>query len=477
MGTHAGFQKGLKLRKNSPDGSIPACAGNSRAPAARNRAHPVHPRVCGELGIATPTILAEYGSSPRVRGTPVQRGDKREVRRFIPACAGNSTSNDQTPTPRAVHPRVCGELINAAHADTLNGGSSPRVRGTPSPREPCPRASRFIPACAGNSPDPREWAFASPVHPRVCGELLRSSAVFARLSGSSPRVRGTRAVVGFRARRRRFIPACAGNSQLERTLARLGTVHPRVCGELGMTIAIAIVVAGSSPRVRGTPRRQKQLARVLRFIPACAGNSSAARRDRCSVAVHPRVCGELARGCQHRGCVASVHPRVCGELAVTLAAAAAAIGSSPRVRGTLRPSRTAYQNGRFIPACAGNSRPARRGTPAPPVHPRVCGELTSRSTETVVRTGSSPRVRGTPCLATWPCRGSRFIPACAGNSPASPNTPTSYAVHPRVCGELLRPTALASAHAGSSPRVRGTREVAVRGERHRRFIPACAGNS
>ena len=110
--------------------------------------------------------------------------------------------------------------------------------------------------------------------------------------GSSPRVRGTVDHRGVKYGYDRFIPACAGNS-LSTTGPRVPTpVHPRVCGEQG----------GVLPRVRGMFRREKGLARAgngppactgdVRFIPACAGNSSISARSRAISAVHPHVCGE-----------------------------------------------------------------------------------------------------------------------------------------------------------------------------------------
>ena len=51
-------------------------------------------------------------------------------------------------------------------------------------------------------------------------------------------------------------------------------VHPRVCGELGAVARWSKVGDGSSPRVRGTRLRFEDDAVVVRFIPACAGNSA-----------------------------------------------------------------------------------------------------------------------------------------------------------------------------------------------------------
>ena len=74
------------------------------------------------------------------------------MRRFIPACAGNSSANAKPACWTPVHPRVCGELVRGVVEFRERVGSSPRVRGTPAgdPIEQSDR--RFIPACAGNSP-------------------------------------------------------------------------------------------------------------------------------------------------------------------------------------------------------------------------------------------------------------------------------------------------------------------------------------
>ena len=72
---------------------------------------------------------------------------------------------------QTVHPRACGEHASAGHTNSSSSGSSPRVRGT----RACP--DRGV-----------TWW---PVHPRACGEHLihiRNSCVG---PGSSPRVRGT----------------------------------------------------------------------------------------------------------------------------------------------------------------------------------------------------------------------------------------------------------------------------------------------
>ena len=173
--------------------------------------------------------------------------------RFIPACAGN-TRRSSTPRPAvSVHPRVCGEHQCLSELASLAAGSSPRVRGT----RPWPAASsaraRFIPACAGNTHLFAHFPSLPPVHPRVCGEHDAPLILEKSITGSSPRVRGTRPGCQRRPQDRRFIPACAGNARPFFFFQRL--------------------TYGSSPRVRGSQPLALAGGCSRRFIPACAGNA------------------------------------------------------------------------------------------------------------------------------------------------------------------------------------------------------------
>ena len=204
---------------------------------------------------------------------------------------------------------------------------------------------------------------------RLTGYLL--------LTGSSPRVRGTEPRPRRVQRTQRFIPACAGNSSNCLSPGARATVHPRVCGEQYAALGDLLNTIGSSPRVRGTVLKNQFSELLLRFIPACAGNSLPA--------ILPYS-------------VVSVHPRVCGEQTVRLAQPADFSGSSPRVRGTARAFDNSYFIRRFIPACAGNSLVGPCPVGSQPVHPRVCGEQIPRRAMSQTLSGSSPRVRGTACL-------------------------------------------------------------------------------
>ncbi|ASC07487.1 hypothetical protein S101468_03286 (plasmid) [Acetobacter pasteurianus subsp. pasteurianus] len=174
----------------------------------------------------------------------------------------------------AVHPRVCGEHVR--HQRRMHGprGSSPRVRGTLNSAYPAAMKNRFIPACAGNTLIERISPTPYKVHPRVCGEHLIFGKVFCMAFGSSPRVRGTRAGFSENSRGDRFIPACAGNTKSHAIPASVTSVHPRVCGEHVGDALNNNKNSGSSPRVRGTPFQLGYSQQIPRFIPACAGNTN-----------------------------------------------------------------------------------------------------------------------------------------------------------------------------------------------------------
>ena len=291
---------------------IPACAGNARRSALRCTAPSVHPRVCGERILRNYQKNGVTGSSPRVRGTRRWPGLHQVSQRFIPACAGNAHSPHDESDQNAVHPRVCGERISSTTCAPHGDGSSPRVRGTPSLRRSGRRRRRFIPACAGNARSCTGPSGAPAVHPRVCGERALVRLGRDPHPGSSPRVRGTPFGGSGKQFGDRFIPACAGNARPDAKSGARGTVHPRVCGERESTDLIRTADYGSSPRVRGTRIVGSLRARRRRFIPACAGNATAGWAAFLRNAVHPRVCGERYFGAHYGDASDGSSPRVRG---------------------------------------------------------------------------------------------------------------------------------------------------------------------
>ena len=140
--------------------------------------------------------VATDGSSPRMRGTHDPGQDQRQLARFIPAHAGNTSHPMPNTAMKTVHPRACGEHSVQALPDTQVGGSSPRMRGTRHGQESI--ASHIT------------------VHPRACGEHAVLVIIFMSAFGSSPRMRGTLHLRQRQSQDSRFIPAHAGNTRLLR---------------------------------------------------------------------------------------------------------------------------------------------------------------------------------------------------------------------------------------------------------------------
>ena len=238
----------------------------------------------------------------------------------------------------------------------------------------------------------------------------------------------------------RFIPARAGNTSAAGAGRGTGSVHPRSRGEHDTLSRPEAAANGSSPLARGTPAGLGRRPSHLRFIPARAGNT----RRRAPAApprpVHPRSRGEHP----------SPHPRPAGSS-----------GSSPLARGTHRPHPRAPALPRFIPARAGNTP---RGSPAATrraVHPRSRGEHHGPPPHLTLFLGSSPLARGTRPRRASGRRGRRFIPARAGNTAGAHSPPPFSPVHPRSRGEHAGGPRAGWPDDGSSPLARGTRPATL----------------
>ena len=130
---------------------IPAHAGNAdisdRPPAPSS----VHPRACGERFGVIVVGPAVPGSSPRMRATRVSSHMIAMTRRFIPAHAGNAAPDENAASRCPVHPRACGERAKAMAMPIVTVGSCPRMRGTLAVSAASGQLRRFIPAHAGNA--------------------------------------------------------------------------------------------------------------------------------------------------------------------------------------------------------------------------------------------------------------------------------------------------------------------------------------
>ena len=191
----------------------------------------VYPRVCGGTRYWPYRILPIAGLSPRVRGNRRRAIQIADIRRSIPACAGEPRVCTAAPYAAAVYPRVCGGTGVQHRRGVRTAGLSPRVRGNHRNDLPPGPFCRSIPACAG---EPGRAGVRSPPN-----------------SGLSPRVRGNLGY-GFKGKGAGgSIPACAGEPRAGSLPGSAGGVYPRVCGGTILRIPSGAAGKGLSPRVRG----------------------------------------------------------------------------------------------------------------------------------------------------------------------------------------------------------------------------------
>ena len=192
---------------------------------------------------------------------------------IIPAYAGNTFRPVMVGVRPRDHPRVCGEHALLANANAEPLGSSPRMRGTQSSSAKSDYRRGIIPAYAGNTEFHLTISLKSRDHPLVCGEHRKETFFKDIQEGSSPRMRGTLAIVSYYDSDVGIIPAYAGNTFFLPPSRRTVWDHPRVCGEHPWMLPTLPIVAGSSPRMRGTPPCRPHQRRPAGIIPAYAGNT------------------------------------------------------------------------------------------------------------------------------------------------------------------------------------------------------------
>ena len=191
-------------------------------------------------------------------------------------------------------------------------------------------------------------------------------------------------------------------------------VYPRWRGELFCALAFCWLSRGLSPLARGTLCRCQHCWRVIRFIPAGAGNTV------------PRIISLSS---------STVYPRWRGEHSASLMPIIGLGGLSPLARGTRRQRIVRLPLHRFIPAGAGNTSTLSITTDREPVYPRWRGEHYFCNAQRYSRIGLSPLARGTLAKQTSGYAWCRFIPAGAGNTWRPSSFKASMPVYPRWRGE------------------------------------------
>ena len=259
---------------------------------------------------------------------------------------------------------------------------------------------RIIPAHAGQTKKAHGTCWTSSDHPRACGANRSGSREHFRGDGSSPRMRGKRGMIRQGGLYFRIIPAHAGQTSAALRQRHTRTDHPRACGANGADKRVGVGYLGSSPRMRGKLTIGLHLQADARIIPAHAGQTD----GRYSI---PLRCSD--------------HPRACGANTALESLGDDLGGSSPRMRGKLHNLLSHFLSSRIIPAHAGQTPwrpgircplriiPAHAGQTSASVscavlsadHPRACGANVATELDETSGSGSSPRMRGKLSLGSW----------------------------------------------------------------------------
>ena len=190
-------------------------------------------------------------------------------------------------------------------------------------------------------------------HPRRCGENRR--------------------VVGVAFGRERITPAGAGKTIQYMLDREINLDHPRRCGENPNSGRQEHISSGSPPQVRGKHNAYYIRNNPLRITPAGAGKTKMQYHNYIGHWDHPRRCGENhSRREQKR----RRH------------------GSPPQVRGKLGFPSPLFDSHRITPAGAGKTRRCCRLSYCQKDHPRRCGENSSTTSKTSLRSGITPAGAG-----------------------------------------------------------------------------------
>ena len=322
------------------------------------------------------------------------------------------------------------------------------------PRPAPRRRRRSIPAQAGEPPRSRPTHRGRSVYPRTGGGTLDMSGVATGSMGLSPHRRGNQASRRARRPRTRSIPAQAGEPGGPSPVRRPVGVYPRTGGGTIAVISYLDCMNGLSPHRRGN----QGWPVVERFsegsIPAQAGEPKRLRRRARHGQVYPRTGGGTV---QQRWDAVMIQ------------------GLSPHRRGNRLQRRPLPALPGSIPAQAGE--PFAKGPAARSawVYPRTGGGTSQQRIGRLAKEGLSPHRRGNQLPAALRPLAARSIPAQAGEPLSSGSAASQRKVYPRTGGGTSRADHRAMAGSGLSPHRRGNPRILRLHGNRRRSIPAQAG--
>ena len=186
--------------------------------------------MCGADGNQLGVIVAQSGSSPRVRSRrPPGLGGAAGVG-IISACAEQTRPATESARRGRDHLRVCGADEPDVALDDPHDGSSPRVRSRQLHMRLTACGAGIISACAEQTDAWMSHPGTPRDHLRVCGADLSVAAVFDRCVGSSPRVRSRHPDGDNDGNDDGIISACAEQTPAATTMRPSTPDHLRVCG-------------------------------------------------------------------------------------------------------------------------------------------------------------------------------------------------------------------------------------------------------
>ena len=172
-------------------GIIPAHAGLTHFRKNYTEGPRDHPRACGAHVSRTLPAELRKGSSPRMRGSQLPAALPVRLIGIIPAHAGLTTTGTSNDPVVRDHPRACGAHLKHHSDALLTEGSSPRMRGSPLQPVWMTRQTGIIPAHAGLTPAGSLHHAVGRDHPRACGAHQTGIDLTKQKMGSSPRMRGS----------------------------------------------------------------------------------------------------------------------------------------------------------------------------------------------------------------------------------------------------------------------------------------------
>ncbi len=276
----------------SPVRFTPTHVGNTFTPSSRTNSDSVHPHACGEHVFPPFMLMVAIGSPPRMWGTRRQYLSPIWVARFTPTHVGNTESAMRLRSVGAVHPHACGEHLRWTMLRYRTLGSPPRMWGTPVRTLGCTTTARFTPTHVGNTIRVAADSAASTVHPHACGEHWGDAVAAVPEGGSPPRMWGTPSRRPAVDRHVRFTPTHVGNTARHLFVSRAVTVHPHACGEHKRCAVATLSERGSPPRMWGTLVHCGRRLSGNRFTPTHVGNTCLRVLKAGACTVHPHACGE-----------------------------------------------------------------------------------------------------------------------------------------------------------------------------------------